>query len=165
MQGNVPSSGGSLLLGQIALSLLSLGLLVFTSILSYYSYSAQARTSVRESLEQLDDIELDRYKLKPILHRFEFGPLNPKSVLLMKVYDTKHDRPDASVPETATDHLDEDDIEEIADRLNESELGDDLEDSYIDEDGIYFEIATRNAVAVRRFANIAMTEIRDLWLD
>jgi ribosomal protein L18E len=167
MVGNVTSSGVTLIVGQIALSLLSLGLLVFTTILSYFSYSAQARTGVRESLEQLDDVEINSsYKLKPILHRFEFGPKNPKSVLLIKIYKTQYNEASASVPKAASDQLNEDQIESITDKLyKDDEFHALLQDSGVNGDGIFFELATRNAVTARRFANSAMTEIRDAWLN
>jgi hypothetical protein len=164
---NATTSGSALITGQIVLSLISLVLLVFTSVLSYFSYSAQARTGIRESLEQLEDVEIDnRYKIKPILHRFSFGPCNPESVILLKIYQAQYNEATASIPEEASDQLTEEDIEEIVTELNkENEFRDLLKNSYVDEDGVSFELTTRNAVAVRRFANKAMTEIRSVWLD
>lgn len=166
MPANATSFGSPFLAGQIAFSLLSLALLIFTSVLSYFSYSAQARTGIRESLEQIDDVEINnRYKLKPILHRFDFGPLNPNSTLLIKVYQTQYNESVASIPENATDQLDEEEIETIVENvLEDSEFRELLGDSYLRKDGVYFELDTRNAVAIRRFANKAMEEIRDVWV-
>ena len=163
---NAASPGGGLIVGQILLSLMSLFLLVFTSLLSYFSYSAQARTGIRESLEQLDDVEINNsYKIKPILHRFNFGPRNPKSVILIKLYKTQYNEATASIPGEASDHLNQDDIEQIASELEqEDEFRALLKNSYVDDDGVFFELTTRNAVAIRRFANNAMTQIRDIWL-
>jgi hypothetical protein len=167
MIGNATSSGGGLIVGQIVLSLMSLFLLVFTSLLSYFSYSAQARTGIRESLEQLDDVEINNsYKIKPILHRFNFGPIYPKSVILLKLYKTQYNEATASVPEEALDQLNEEDIEEIASEIKEKEeFRELLKNSYVNDDGVFFELTTRNAVAIRRFANNAMTQIRGFWLD
>ena len=167
MPGNATASGGPLITGQIALSVLSLFLLVFTSILGYFSYSAQARTGIRESIEQLDDVEITTsYKLKPILHRFEFGPLDPKSVLLIKLYKTQHNEATASIPVEALGQYDQNDIEKVVGELEkDSEFRDVLEESYVGVDGIFFELSSRNGVAIRRFANKAMSELRDSWLS
>ncbi|WP_147439944.1 hypothetical protein [Haloarcula sp. Atlit-7R] len=166
MVGNAASSGSGLIVGQILLSLMSLFLLVFTSLLSYFSYSAQARTGIRESLEQLDDVEINNsYKIKPILHRFNFGPRKPKSTILVKLYKTQYNEATASIPGVGSDHLNEKDIEEIASKLKtEGEFRELLKNSYVNDDGVFFELSTRNAVEIRRFANNAMTQIRDVWL-
>lgn len=165
MPGNATSSGGALITAQIALSLLSLGLLVFTSILSYFSYSAQARTGIRESLEQLDDVEINStYKLKPILHRFDFSLKDPKSIILVKLYQTQHNEATASIPKKASEQFDEDHIEDVVEELEkDEEFSSVLDDSYVNEDGVFFVLTTRNAVKTRRFANRAVTELQNIW--
>lgn len=160
-------SGSGLIVGQIALSLLSLILLVFTSILSYFSYSAQARAGIRESLEQLEDVEINSsYKIKPILHRFNFGPINPESIILLKIYKTNYNEATAGIPQNASDQLGKEQVEHIAAKLNnEEEFKNLLKNSYVDENGIVFELTTRNEVAIRRFANKSMTQLREVWLN
>lgn len=167
MLGNATTTGSGLVIGQIVLSLMSLFLLVFTSLLSYFSYSAQARTGIRESLEQLDDVEINSsYKIKPILHRFDFGPLNPRSIILIKLYGTRYNEAAASIPKEASYQLDAAEIEHLeSDLKQEDEFSELIENSYINDDGVFFELTTRNPVAIRRFANNAMTQLRDMWLD
>ncbi|WP_324666067.1 hypothetical protein [Haloarcula sediminis] len=162
-----PSSATSQLSINFIVSVISLILLIFTSVLSYYSYSAQARTGVREALEQLDDVEINnKYKIKPILHRFRFRPLSPESSLLLKIYKTQHNEAAASVPVSATEQVDNDFLNAIITQLTEDEdLDELLQTASIDRDGVHFELSTRNAVSVRRFANRVMTIMRDEWLD
>ena len=80
------------------IQLVNLLLLVTTAILSARSFAFQARASVRESIEQLDDVEYqnaNQRKVKALLHRFSFGWAdfltlgligNPESQILLKEY-------------------------------------------------------------------------------
>jgi len=161
-----PSPATNQLSINFIISTVSLLLLIFTAILSYYSYSSQARTGVREALEQLDDVEINnKYKIKPILHRFHFGPLSPQSSLLLKIYQTQYNEAAASIPVSATEQVDEDFLDAINTQLTEDENLDELlQTASINHDGVHFELTTRNAVSIRRFANRAMTIMRDEWL-
>lgn len=82
-----------------SLSVLNVLLVLLTILFTARSYASQVRTNVRESLEQLDDIEYedrDRRKLKPILNEFDFGWIHhaslgvvgprPRSEILLKEY-------------------------------------------------------------------------------
>ena len=48
-------------------------ILIFTAVLSYSTRTFQVRTSIRESIEQLEDVELRSGKLRPILYRFNYA--------------------------------------------------------------------------------------------
>jgi hypothetical protein len=161
----VRSMVSSLVAGQIAVSVVSLFLLIFTSVLSYYSYSAQARTGIRESLEQLDDVEISNtYKVKPILHEFDFAFRDPRSVVLIKLYSTQYNEAAASVPQDTTTQIEEDNLPEILEDIRaDSDFDDLLTDVWVNDDGVHLELRTRNAVEIRRLANAVMVEIRDWW--
>ena len=74
-------------------------LLVLTGYLSYTSYIFQMRTGIRESLEQLEDIEIDRSKLRPILHSFKFSLLRgSKTIVQLKYYSDGRNPANANQP-------------------------------------------------------------------
>lgn len=61
-------------------------LLLFTTYLSIQTQIFQVRTSIRESLEQLDDYEFSHgsVKLNPILHRFKYRGRWSESEVMIK---------------------------------------------------------------------------------
>lgn len=50
-------------------------LIGITILLSYQSFKFQTRTNIQESLEQLEDVEFNNEKLRPILHELVFRPV------------------------------------------------------------------------------------------
>jgi len=56
-------------------SVLNFALLLFTAVLSFNTYRFQKQAGLRESLEQLEDVEFLGGKLRPILHKFSYIPM------------------------------------------------------------------------------------------
>ncbi|GAA3880515.1 hypothetical protein GCM10022627_36920 [Haloarcula argentinensis] len=99
------------------------------------------------------------------MHEFDFGVCNPTTSILLKIYKTQYNEAAASIPESATEQIDNEMFEKIVTALEgEEQFEELLKESSVDDDGVHFELATRNAVTARRFANRAMTELREKWL-
>ena len=149
-------------------------LLVATAMLSYNSYIAQKRAGLRESLEQLDDVEYYQEKLKPILHEFDYIPfLKQESVVLLKYYKeganpASSNRPTELFRQTlwrvrGKSHsgeliTNESVYEALQKKLDKLE---DLNVERVDESGIYFKINSVDPVFVRERTDVALTKLRD----
>lgn len=144
--------------------------------LGYTGYIFQTRTSVRESLEQLDALEYKREKLQPILYEFTYTPLwKSKVVVQLKSYK-KGDVAGVSSP-TKTLHVAlhrrgyghkdtgntlsrEDYMESIQWELNQIEG---INDVKVQERDILFTILSTDAVRVRRLTEEAIDSIHDYF--
>ncbi|MCU4801333.1 hypothetical protein OB920_13210 [Halobacteria archaeon HArc-gm2] len=150
-------------------------LLITTAVLSFSSQIFQTRTSIRESLEQLEDVEFHREKLKPILHNVEYFPLlKGKSTVLLKYYQEGRNPASANKPldlftrtlnKAGRVHSDnrvftkEKAYSGIKRTLNEVEG---VTVSRVDESGIYLEIPSADSVVVRERTDAVLTRLREL---
>lgn len=144
------------------LTVINTSLILVTIYLSYQSFKFQTRTSIRESLEQLEDIDFYHEKFSPILYKFDFRPVrghrttvqlkyysygrNPASAsdnqrdLFNRTFYILNDRDYSGIP---TKRL----RQAIAEKLLEAEA---VTDVWTDDTGIFLEYDTGNAVEVRR---------------
>jgi len=160
------------LVAQNPLTLFNTLLLVLTGYLSYTSYVFQKRTGVRESLEQLEDVEYGSGKLRPILHRFEFTPfLREKVEVQLKYYHFGKNPASAGVlndlfqrqlyqlngrDSSYSEYRQEDfesDIQEFLCDLNY------CKSASVDSEGIVVTFQTTNAVEIRRRVNLIMQKL------
>lgn len=136
-------------------------LLMFTALLSYRSYVAQTRTGIRESLEQLDDVQLNgSVKIKPILHRFNFGILDPRTELYIKFYNFGQQPASASslIDDVGMFHPSRSD--DMVEYLNS--YCPQVESTELRDDGLIIHVSSRNAVEIRRCTDQIMREIKNL---
>lgn len=66
---------GSRFISDNFLTIFNTFLIGITILLSYQSFKFQTRTGIRESLEQLEDVEFYNEKFSPILHKLIFRPI------------------------------------------------------------------------------------------
>lgn len=86
---------------------MNLVLLIFTALLSVKSITFQKQTSVRESLDQLNEVICGNWKMNAILHSFNtrFGIFG-NSEIDIKVYQIHHEKvANAGRPEAAQDYI------------------------------------------------------------
>jgi len=148
-------------------------LIGITILLSYQSYQFQTRTGIRESLEQLDDVEFNQEKLRPILHDFVFRPLrghratvhlkyyrfgtNPASAnkshynVFERTFFYLNDRDASGIPEIRLRNA-------ITEKLSGMA---EIEDVWIEDTGIFLELDTGNAVEVRRRTEAVLQNLTD----
>lgn len=133
------------------LQMITLVLIIFTSYLSYGSYKFQIRAAIRESLEQLDDIELgSQEKAKVMLHEFSYDLYKPETTLLFQFY-TIGDRPEAAaIPDSIMlQSLCEEQRNRFVDKI---ESLDKVKYSRITETGIQIECIGKESVEIRQIA-------------
>jgi len=142
------------------ISALNLVLLCITIVLSVSSYSSQARMSVRESIEQLDDLEVNHStKIKPSLHDFDFGILNPRSTVQFRVLSPAQNPSTASKYITSSSLFHESRNSEMESFLEQRDL---VSRAEFNEPEVIVGISSRNAVEVKQATEEIMLQIRDL---
>lgn len=165
----------STFVAQNPLTLFNTLLLVVTGYLSYTSYVFQKRTGVRESLEQLEDVEYGSGKLRPILHRFEFIPFLRKKVeVQLKYYHFGNSPASAGVlndlfqkqlyhlngrDSSYSEYGQEEFSSDIERALNSLDYCD---SASVDSEGIVVMFQTTNAVEIRRRANLTMQKLYEM---
>lgn len=138
-------------------------LLLFTGYLSYSSFKFQTRTSVRESLEQLDDVEFRQEKLRPILHELKFRPLRGHQTTVHLKYYTFGRAPESASRNAGRlfvqTHSQLDSMHEENDLSHQEfknllksalESLDPVDRIEVDDTGIFLRFDTGNPVSVRR---------------
>lgn len=176
MQLNEPLSTLLNFLFQNPLTVFNTLLLIFTAYLGYTSFKFQNRTSIRESLEQLDDVALGTAdKIRPILHSFKFRIFGEsKATVLLRHYAYPNNPAVASITTNPLFHStiykvtkdEEVDLtrEVIEDALVKkvSELRG-VDDAWIGEKGIFVVFHSRNAVEVRTRTETAVDTVADVF--
>jgi hypothetical protein len=145
------------------LTLLNTFLIIITILLSYNAYKFRTRASVRESLEQLDDVEFRKEKLRPILHELDFRLIRKhRTTVHLKYYTFGREPASASLSNKnlfwrTFYQLNNKDADGIpTEQLREAIAGksrelDKVEKVWIEDTGIYLQFKTGNAVQVRRW--------------
>lgn len=142
------------------ISALNLVLLCITIVLSVSSYSSQARMSVRESIEQLDDLEINHStKIKPALHDFDFGILNPRSTVQFRILGAAQNPSTASQYVTSNSLFHDSRNSEMESFLEQRDL---VSKAEFNEPEVIVKIPSRNAVEVKQATEEIMLQIRDL---
>lgn len=148
-------------------------LIGITFLLSYQSFKFQTRTGIRESLEQLEDVEFKKEKLRPILHELVFRPVRGhRATVHLKYYRFGRNPASANKSHYNVFHhtfheLNKRDSNGVPeDRLRQaivsklSEL-DEVADVWIEDTGIFLEYDTGNAVEVRRRTETVLQALTD----
>lgn len=162
-------------LNQNPLTVFNTLLLVLTGYLSYSSYVFQVQTSIRESLEQLEDVELRRGKVRPILHDFNHSIISDsRTSVLLKYYHDGRNPANANQPRgpfrCVRYHLaNHHDKMQAGEPVEEEKFLDGLEQSLPDipgvitvttnDSGIFLEIDSDDAVFVRRLTEDVMEKV------
>lgn len=157
---------------QNPLTLFNSLLLIGTGWLSYSSYKFQSRAGVREALDQLEDIDIYRGKLSPILDEFTFKPLSGEFSSTVKLKYYKYGRNPASAnkedsllsrtlyllnDKAASENITE---EEFYRLLSESlEELPTVDAVAVNTNGIFLQFETVNAVQVRRRTEFVLEQI------
>lgn len=158
---------------QNPLTLFNTFLLIFTGYLSLSSYKFQSRTSIRESLEQLEDIEFRKEKLSPIMHDFGFRPIRGhRTTVQLKYYRFGKNPASASklhnrlfhttlyeANRTEEDKLSEDTFYDALQRKLSNLDG--VNGVWIRNTGIFLTYDTGNAVEVRKRTEKALNMLSD----
>ncbi len=140
-------------------------LLLFTGYLSYSSYVFQTRTSIRESLEQLDDVEFRKGKLRPMLHSYDHSIIRSACIVELKYYRNGRNPASANQLDEAF-RFERHRIAKIHDDMNHGEPFDTnvflsaveesiptlpkVTDTRVTADGIFIDIESSDAVLIRR---------------
>lgn len=143
-------------------------LISVTILLSYQSFKFQTRTGIRESLEQLEDIEFSKEKLKPVLHEFVFKPFRGHRTTVQLKYYRYSTKP-ASASQNRDDlfhrtfySINRDADTEIPEEKFREAIGaklstlDEVANVRLEDTGIFLEYDTGNAVEVRRRTEIVL---------
>lgn len=142
---------------QVLLSFVSIGLLFVTIYLSWQSRIAQKQMGIRQSLEELDDIEIDEHlKIKPLLHSFDYSFRNSKTKVLFKLYEPGTKGRQASKPKKPDYSLykQEKQIEWIENQLKGFDgYDDEIESLQSDKYGILLTLNTENPVTIRNWTD------------
>jgi len=162
-------------LAQNPLTVFNTLLLIFTGSLSYASYVFQKQTSIRESLEQLEDADYRFGKLRPMLHEFGYIPFRHCRVVVQLKYYQFGTEPstagemselfdkflyrlngrDSSHPDYPREEL-ESDLERT---LSNAEYAESVD---VNSQGILLTFNTLDAVLIRKNVNQVLQEIHDL---
>lgn len=155
------------LIDSIGLTGLNTILIIGSLYLGYRTFVFQARAGIRESLEQLEDVAFNRSKLTAMLHEFDF--LRSHSTVLLKYYMPGRNPASANQP-TDLFHRQSpwrksDDEEFTQERSYEAvrrhvESTDGVTSSRVDEEGIFLEISSRNAVEIRSVADKVLRNLK-----
>lgn len=163
----------STFIAENSLALFNTFLISVTIILSYQSIKFQSRTSIRESLEQLDDVEYSSEKLKPILHKFAFRPLRGHQTIVQLKYYRYSSQPATS--SQSGPHLFQGTLYSI-NRHVESEIPkdeflqaisrklstlDEVSDIWVEDTGIFLQYETGNSVEVRRRTETVLKNLNE----
>jgi hypothetical protein len=155
------------------LTIFNTALIGVTILLSYQSFKFQSRTSVRESLEQLDDVEFSKEKLKPILHEFIYQPIRgSRTIVQLKYYRFGKNPASASLSRQnlfsrtfyKLNGRDGSDIPEMRLRdaiVNKLSELDEVVNVWLEDTGIFIEFDTGNSVEVRRRTEIVLQSLND----
>lgn len=148
-------------------------LLILTGYLSYSTFKFQRRTSVREALEQLEDVHFYRGKITPILNEFEFNPVFGTSSSDVKLKYYKYGRNPATANQetklfSATlgritgsqdDEMDDTELYSLISEALENQPG--VEMAQASESGIHVRFQTANAVQIRRRTEFLLRFLSD----
>lgn len=151
----------------VGLQTASFVLLVITAFLSFQTHVFQYRTSIRESLEQLDDVEVtNTVKVRAILNKFDYWGLSiqkllyGKTTLLVKFHSMERVPEAASDPSCTMFHwLQDDEVEEFLEELEQSISG--ISDVKSGDGEFEITIYSRNSVEIRRIASQVTVKIRE----
>lgn len=140
-------------------------LLILTAYLGYSSFIFQNRTSVRESLEQLGDLELGHDILSPILHKYSYSLFRETETVVLLKYYTAGENParavryrkffDRTFYRTFRNRSTGDDVswgrEEFTAAFQQHLLNEDFADDVrVADEGIYITLNKDSAVEIRR---------------
>lgn len=145
------------------ISTLTLALLIFTSIMSAQAHRFQVQTSIRESVEQLDDIFItNATKMKPIISGFKYlsrwDIYNSETEVLVKFYSSRQDLSSVSSPHHEPFFwLNETQKEVLRQALENFET---VESVRFTDGGLIFKAKSREAVDIRRATQTVMESIR-----
>ena len=132
----------------LTLQVATFALLLFTTYLSIQTQLFQVRTSIRESLEQIDDFQLETdLKFNAILHRFSYkGPWS-RSRIFVKWRTPGADASMSSNHEQVLYWLDQQGKSDLFACLKDEASVSDFEET---DHGILFTIQSKDPVKVRR---------------
>lgn len=149
-------------------------LLVVTGYLSYSTFKFQRRTSAREAIEQLEDVHFYRGKITPILSEYNFRPIFGNSFSVVKLKYYKYGKNPASANQetdlfsetlntinsgAGDENLNNSNLYFLISEALESQPG--VEMVTADENGIYAQFQTANAVQIRRKTEFILRVLSD----
>lgn len=151
---------------QTLLSVVSIGLLVVAILISlatlwltWRSHLSQKRGDIRDGLEEIDDIEIDEHmKIKPIFHSFDYSCRNPKTKVLLKLYEPGTEGVQASFPKKPSRSLfkDEKQVGWTESQLkNVNGFEEEVESLQSEKYGVLLTLNTENPVIIRKWTNRA----------
>lgn len=144
---------------QVLLSFASIGLLFVAIHLSWQSRIAQKQMRKRQSLEELDDIEMnENLKFKPLLHSFDHSLRDPQTKVLFKFYEPGTKGRMASRPKHPGYTVDNQDtqIEWMENQLKNEDLFEkEVESIEAEKYGILLSLNTENPVTIRNWSDRA----------
>lgn len=145
----------------ILLSIISIFVIFAAAVLSYQSYIVQAQVSVRNALEQLDDVYIkDGLKMKVLIYEFQYGICNfrnPKTTLHFKFHEHESHLETVSIPLWKSDEFTKPGREYLEYYLEEKE---EVEEIGIGLSGVHVEVASKDPLVVRSVAEKATEQLQ-----